>query len=87
VAILPAQLRGRIPGAQYAGLFDSLFEREYLWCEWSPRPEIRSVLIAHRCPRAERTPVTSEFSFFLILRCSIWFPSLTLGSRSLNVLV
>jgi hypothetical protein len=29
VAILPAQLRGRISGAQSAGLFDSLFERSY----------------------------------------------------------
>ena len=38
VAILSAQLRGRISGAQSAGLFDSLFERTYRHWKCCPRP-------------------------------------------------
>src|SRR5207249_42508 len=47
VAILPAQLRRRISGAQSAGVFDSLFQGSYRHCERSPRPETSHVVIAH----------------------------------------
>src|SRR5437667_3249786 len=58
VAILPAQLCGRISRAQSACLFDSLFERRNRHCEWCPRPERDRVLIAHGSSRAERAPLT-----------------------------
>src|SRR5207248_294236 len=52
VAILSAQLRRRISGAQFARFFDSLFQRRRRHWESYPRSETGRVLIAHGSSRA-----------------------------------
>src|SRR5206468_12816995 len=84
VAILSAQLRGRISGAQSAGLFDSLFQRRHPHWECCPRSETVRILIAHGSSRARwlrgtrykrklldasRPPILRQFFRRKVTRC------------------